>query len=160
MNEIKKDLYYTLVLIKEKEKNKHGIGTYDDTGEIDLKYIKEYWGETKEEVEERWLRSFSKQYFILWAPTIIFTFLGILFNKLMEVDMWYDHPITIITTVITCLSWSFSIFGAHERRKQARRIIYSLKDRKEKAERERREQQEKAERERREQQERKKELEK
>lgn len=133
MEDIIKELLHTLAITKEKILNQKITG-YDNKGNLNPNYIKEYWGETKEEIEKNTLS--SKHYLILWVPSVIFTFLQILFENLMKVDMWYDHPITIITTFTMAFSFSFSIFGATARKEKARAIRNSIESKKREAERE------------------------
>ena len=131
MGNIIKELLHTLALTKEKILNQKITG-YDNKGNLNPNYIKEYWGETKEEIEKNTLS--SKHYLILWVPSVIFTFLQILFGSLMKVDMWYDHPITIITTIIMAFSWAFSILGATARKEKASAIRISIESKKREAE--------------------------
>ena len=70
MNKTTKDLLHTLLLLKEKLTNQK-ISRYDSTGNTNIDYIQEYWGNTKGEIEQKWLKLSSKHYLILWIPPII-----------------------------------------------------------------------------------------
>ena len=133
MKEIKKDLLHTFVLSKEKFTNT-AISRYDDEGYTDLEYIKEYWGETGEEIKAKWLRITSKHYLIIWSPTIIM-FLILFF----VIGKGEGNLLMTIYNILLAITLFAAIFATNVRTEKAKSIILSLRGRKERAKKKERE---------------------